>query len=230
MAGGSAGHPARMFMLRAPGVYAAQADTFLLASALRQEGPAPGSRVLDVGTGSGLLAVVAAQLGASVTAVDLSRRALGTAWANAALRGKRIDLRAGDLLEPVRGRRFDLVVSNPPYVPSPHARPPRRGMGRAWDAGPAGRALLDRLTCDVPDVLAPGGAVLLVHSALCAGGAAATCAALERRGLRARVVARARQPFGPVMRARARWFERQGLIAAGQRVEELVVVRGEPAR
>jgi release factor glutamine methyltransferase len=215
-------------MLRPPGVYAAQADTFLLISALRREGLAPGSSVLDVGTGSGAVAVAAAELGASVTAVDISRRAVGAAWANAALRGKRIDVRIGSLLEPVRGRRFDLVVSNPPYVPSPERRLPTRGIARAWDAGPGGRVLLDRLCRDVPDVLAVGGAVLLVHSSLC--GTEATCAALERAGLRASVVARSREPFGPVMRARARWFERQGLIGPGEREEELVVVRGERTR
>jgi release factor glutamine methyltransferase len=213
-----------MLMLRAPGVYAAQGDTFLLVSALRQERLGPGSRVLDVGTGSGTLAVAAARLGASVTAVDVSRRALGTAWANAALRGRRIGVRIGDLLEPVRGDRFDLVVSNPPYVPS-RRLPPRHGGARAWDAGPAGRALLDRLCLDVPGVLAPGGAVLIVHSSLC--GVEPTRSALERAGLSTRVAARARQPFGPVMRARARWFEGQGLIRPGQREEGLVVVRGE---
>jgi len=217
-----------MLMLRAPGVYAAQGDTFLLISALRRERLAPGSRVLDVGTGSGVLALAAAQLGGSVTAVDVSRRALGTAWANAALRGKRIAVRVGDLLEPVRGRRFDLVLSNPPYVPSPNPQLPTRGVARAWDAGPAGRALLDRLCRDVPRVLAPGGVVLLVHSSLC--GVEATRSALERVGLRTRVVANVRQPFGPVMRGRARWFEGQGLIDPGVREEELVVVRGERAR
>ena len=217
-----------MVMLRAPGVYAAQGDTLLLVSALRREGIAPGSQVLDVGTGSGAVAVVAAQLGGSVTAVDVSRRALASAWANAALRGKRIAVRVGTLLEPVRDRRFDVVVSNPPYVPSPDERLPKHGAARAWDAGPGGRALLDRLCRDVPGVLAPGGVVLLVHSSLC--GVDATCSALVRAGMRARVVARVRQPFGPVMRARARWFEGQGLIHPGEREEELVVVRGERTR
>lgn len=214
-----------MFMLRAPGVYAAQGDTELLIEALRREGPPPGSRVLDVGTGSGAVALAAARLGASVTAVDLSRRALATAWVNAVLRGRMIGVRFGDLLEPARGRQFDLVVSNPPYVPSPDPALPRRGIARAWDAGPVGRGLLDRLCREVPGVLSLGGVVLLVHSSLC--GADLTCSALERQGLRADVVSRARQPFGPVMRARARWFEQQGLIEAGQREEELVVVRGE---
>lgn len=214
-----------MYMVRAPGVYAAQGDTFLLLSALRREGVGPGTRVLDIGTGSGALAVTAARLGASVTAVDVSRRALGTAWVNAALRGRLIDLRRGSLLDPVRGRRFDLVVSNPPYVPCPAEHLPDRGAARAWDGGPRGRELLDQLCRDVPAVLDPGGVVLLVQSALC--GVAATCAALERGGLRADVVSRSRQAFGPVMRSRATWFEREGLIDPGEREEELVVVRGE---
>jgi release factor glutamine methyltransferase len=217
-----------MYMVRAPGVYAAQGDTFLLISALRREGVGPGTRVLDIGTGSGALAVAAARLGAAVTAVDVSRRALGTAWVNAALRGRLIDLRRGSLLDPVRGARFDLVVSNPPYVPCPAEHLPDHGLARAWDAGPHGRVLLDRLCRDVPEVLAPGGVVLLVQSALC--GVEATCAALERGGLRASVVSRIRQPFGPVMSGRAAWFERQGLIGPGQREEELVVVRGERTR
>jgi release factor glutamine methyltransferase len=215
-------------MLRPPGVYTPQGDTFLLVWALRREGLAPGSRVLDVGTGSGVLAVAAAQLGASVTAVDVSRRALGTAWANAALRGRRIGVRIGSLLEPVRGRRFDMVLSNPPYVPSPEAQLPTQGVARAWDAGPDGRALLDQLCRDVPEALVVGGVVLLVHSSLC--GVEATCSALEGVGLKTRVVARIRQPFGPVMRARAGWFEQRGLIGPGEREEELVVVRGERTR
>jgi release factor glutamine methyltransferase len=113
-------------------------------------------------------------------------------------------------------------------VPSPERRLPTRGIARAWDAGPLGRTLIDQLCRDVPQVLAPGGAVLLVHSSLC--GIEATCRALALAGLESRVVARARQPFGPVMRARARFFERQGLIRPGEREEELVVVRGERRR
>ena len=216
-----------MHMLRPPGVYPTHGDTLLLLAALRQEGVLPGSRVLDIGTGSGALALAAAQLGATVTAVDVSRRALGTAWVNAALHGRRIGVRAGNLLEPVRDRLFDLVVSNPPYVPCPDERAPR-GIARAWDAGPRGRALLDRLCRDVPAVLGPGGVVLLVQSSLC--GIGATCAALESAGLRARVVLRRRQPFGPIMRKRALWFEVQGLIRPGQREEELAVIRGERKR
>lgn len=213
-----------MFLLRPPGVYAAQGDTFLLISCLRREDPGPGSRVLDLGTGSGAVAVAAARLGASVTAVDVSRRAVATAWANGLLHRRRIAVRRGDLLGPVGGERFDLVLSNPPYVPAADPRPPLRGIARAWDAGPSGRALLDRICAESFAALRPRGVLLLVQSAL--SGVGATCARLRAAGFSCEVVARTRQPFGPVMRARARWFEERGLIARGQREEELVVIRG----
>jgi len=217
-----------MHLLTPPGVYPAQEDTFQLISSLRREPLAADANVLDIGTGSGAVALAAARRGASVTAVDVSRRALGTAWLNAALHGKRIGVRWGDLLEPVRGRLFDLVVSNPPYVPCPRSGLPTRGIARAWDAGPGGRALIDRICREAPRVLRPGGVLLLVHSSLC--GVSATRTALESSGLRTRVVSRKRQVFGPVMRARAAWLEQQGLVEPGQGYEELVVVRGERVR
>ena len=122
------------------------------------------------------------------------------------------------------GGRFGLVVSNPPYVPAATAALPRHGKARCWDAGPDGRALLDRICAAVPDVLAPDGTVLLVHSSVC--DAAVTVAALHHAGLAARELARITVPFGPVMHARARMLEARGLVAHGQRSEELVVVEG----
>jgi release factor glutamine methyltransferase len=76
--------------------------------------------VLDVGTGSGCIAVaLAKQLpGATVTAIDISTAALEVARRNAAHNGVDIEFLHGSLLTPVAGRRFDLIVSNPPYIPS----------------------------------------------------------------------------------------------------------------
>ncbi|MER8186131.1 HemK2/MTQ2 family protein methyltransferase [Kitasatospora sp. NPDC094015] len=217
-----------MMLLRPPGVYPPQGDSALLARALIEElsaRRAPGrAEVLELGTGSGAVAVVAAGMGARVTAVDVSWLALATAWINSRLRRRRVHLRHGDLGAPVRGRRFDLVVSNPPYVPARSAGAPGHGPERAWDAGPDGRLLLDRICRQAAGLLGPGGAVLLVQSSLAAP--AATLDALAAAGLRPRIVARRRQPFGPVMSARAAWFEQQGLIPRGVRDEELVVIRG----
>lgn len=215
-----------MRLLRPPGVYPPQADTSLLADALRHEGVSPGARVLDLGTGTGALALAAARHGAAeVTAVDISARAVAVARANARLRGLDVDVVRGDLTGPVRGRRFDLVLSNPPYVPSARDRLPRRAPGVAWEAGRDGRALLDRVCGDTPPLLASGGVLLVVHSALC--GVDATLDRLTGAGLRAAVTARRRVPFGPVLRSRARWLESCGVISPGQREEELVVVRAQ---
>ena len=213
-----------MLLLRPPGVYPPQEDTWLLADVLRAHVlPAP-VRVLDVCTGTGALAVAAALAGAAaVTAVDVGRRAVLTARANAALRGASVQVLRGDLVAPVAGRRFDVVVSNPPYVLSARDRLPMWGMARCFDGGVDGRLVLDRVCAEVPQVLAPGGTLLLVHSAL--NGVGATLQRLGEAGLSAEVVARSRVPFGPVMRARARLLESRGAVVPGQREEELVVLR-----
>jgi release factor glutamine methyltransferase len=212
-------------MLCVPGVYQPQQDTHLLMRAMCHEGVAPGMNVLDLGTGSGALALCAARLGARVTAVDIAWRAVLTARMNALLAGHRIRVLHGDLAG--RDRRYDLVVSNPPYVPSPESAPPGRGPARAWDAGHDGRAVVDRVCATAPLVLAPRGVLLMVHSALC--GTGATLAALARAGLRATVTDRELIPFGPVMRGREAWLRDAGLVDEDQDKEELVVIRAEHA-
>jgi release factor glutamine methyltransferase len=181
--------------------------------------------VLDLCTGNGALAVAAGRLGArDVTAVDLSRRAVAAAWLNARSRGLSVQVHCGDLLGPLAGRSFDLITANPPYVPSPLDRLPTRGVARCWDAGIDGRTVLDRICAATPEALNPGGVLLLVFSSLC--GVELTLERLVDAGLEASVVQRSRQPFGPVLSARAAMLEDRGLIEAGQRWEELVVVRG----
>jgi release factor glutamine methyltransferase len=77
--------------------------------------PEQAGDVLDVGCGAGTLALVAASRGARrAVGVDLSERAIELARFNARLNGVAAEFRAGDLLAPVRGEAFDLVVSQPP--------------------------------------------------------------------------------------------------------------------
>ncbi|MFE4969399.1 methyltransferase [Streptomyces sp. NPDC056660] len=121
------------------GVYSPQADTRLLRRALCRERITGETDVLDLGTGSGMLAMEAARLGGRVTAVDISWRAVVVTWINALLNGQHLRVLHGDLTAAVPGgRRFDLVIANPPYVPAPGSAPPR-GFARAWDAGSDGR-------------------------------------------------------------------------------------------
>jgi len=212
-----------------PGVFQPHSDARLLASAMRERSLAVGARVLELFAGSGAVAVAAAREGAAeVTVVDVSRRALATAWLNARRNGARLRLRRGDLFAPVAGERFDLILANPPYVPSPDDALPRSGAARAWEGGGDGRLLLDRLCAEAPAHLAPGGTLLLVQSAIC--GEQATLARLAAAGLRAERVAAERGPLGPLMRERAPLLEARGLLAPGQREEELLVLAGRADR
>ena len=202
-----------------PGVFAPISDSWMLADALRRETLPPGARVLDVCTGSGLLAVTAALRGASATAVDCSRRAVLAARLNARRNGVRVRGVRGDLLDAVNGERFDCIVSNPPYVPSPRAA--GRSASRAWEAGRDGRVLLDRICDGAAAHLRPDGVLLVVHSSLI--DEKETCARLRATGLTADVIERRRGPLGPLMREQVR----RGLLPPDTHEEDVVIVRGQ---
>jgi methylase of polypeptide subunit release factors len=115
---------------------------------------------LDLGCGSGIQALHATRHADHVVATDLSERALAFTAFNAALNGVEIELRQGSLLEPVAGERFDLVVTNPPFVITP---PP--ADGRRWtyrDGGRRGDLLLAALLEELPAHLAADGCAVML--------------------------------------------------------------------
>lgn len=210
-------------LLRVPGVFYPISDSWMLAGMLRQEN-LTGAAVLDLCTGSGMLAVLAALLGADeVVAVDVSRRALVSARLNAALNGARVKPLRGNLFQAVPGRRFDVIVSNPPHVPSPAQQLPDRGPSRAWEAGPDGRVFLNRICADAGAHLNPGGILLIVHSAIC--DPEQTLTRLRATGLEADVVFRHLGHLGPLMRERSHWLRSVGLLEGEQ--DEVVVIRAQ---
>jgi release factor glutamine methyltransferase len=161
-----------------PAVLIPRPDTeWVVTECLRLAKGVKAPRVLDVGTGSGCLAVAVAHRhrGARVTAVDLSPEALAVASRNAARHSvaERVRFLEGDLFAPLApGERFDFVLSNPPYVPTgelpglmadvrdhePHL---------ALDGGPDGFAVFDRLVAQAPAYLAAGGHLIVeIHSGL----------------------------------------------------------------
>lgn len=203
-----------MRIVTPPGVFRPRSDTWMLAEIV-QERVLPGTSVLDLCTGSGALAVAAALGGArDVTAVDISRRSALAVRMNAALNRVRVRALRGDLFAPVAGRRFDRIVTNPPYLPSPETAGdalPDRGPSRAWEGGAGGRAFIDRIVEAAPRHLRPGGELLMVHSSVC--GTEDTISALARAGLEPEVVECRAGPPGPLLAARAPELTDEELVA-----------------
>ncbi len=206
------------------GVYAPQEDSFLLCAEIATHSAIEDARVLDLCTGSGIAAIQAARCGArEVMAYDISERAVACALANADTNQVDVDARLGTLTDASHHAPFSVIVSNPPYVPSPQP-PAGMGLHRAWDAGDRGRVVLDLLCANAFDLLAPGGAIILVQSEFC--GIEESLDQLRATGLDAEVLRRRTIDFGPVLRERAEWMESTALIEVGCRREELIVIEG----
>jgi release factor glutamine methyltransferase len=129
---------------------------------------APAGRALDLGTGTGCLALALADEGRyeSVTAVDRSPDALALARHNGSRTGLTVRWIEGDWCRPLEGERFDVVVSNPPYITGAELEDLAPGV-RDWepraalDGGADGLRDVTRLLRDVPPVLRPGGWLLM---------------------------------------------------------------------
>jgi methylase of polypeptide subunit release factors len=119
----------------------------------------PVGTVLDLGTGCGVQALHASRHARAVTATDVAPRALAMARATFALNDLDVELLDGPWLAPVAGRRFDLIVSNPPFVPGP-----ARVDYVYRDSGQAGDDALAALVRALPEHLEPGGVAQLLGS------------------------------------------------------------------
>lgn len=142
------------------------------------------AEVLDMGTGSGVCAVLAAQHARRVVAVDINAAAVRCTDINARLNHveHRIEVRHGDLFVPVRGERFDLVLFNPPFLRGA----PRDDRDRAWRSPD----VAERFAAGLHDHLKPGGSALLVLSTF--GDAWGFLEELRKRGFAISVLAERR--------------------------------------
>jgi release factor glutamine methyltransferase len=205
------------------GVYVPQHDSRLLADALTATGLATGRHVLDLCTGSGVLAIAAARLGAaSVTAIDICPRAVRCSLGNAQAAGVDVDVRLGSLARAAASGPYDVVISNPPYVPVAPAACAEVMWGRvaptrAWNAGEDGRLVLDPLCDAAPRLLVHGGTMLIVQSEF--SGVAQSLTSLQAAGLDAEIIATQWVPFGPVLSHAPDGWKASGgyLTGAGRR-------------
>jgi release factor glutamine methyltransferase len=150
-------------------VYQPEADTYLLLEVALKE-IRPGDRVLEVGTGSGYIAagimgiVKKSKLGCKdssgfVVGTDINPHATRCAHKNG------FEVIRTDLLDGLRGP-FDLIIFNPPYLPTKPDERMEDWLEYALDGGPDGRAVISRFANEVGRVLSPGGRVLLLISSL----------------------------------------------------------------
>ncbi|MGQ0536439.1 MAG: HemK2/MTQ2 family protein methyltransferase [Methanobacteriota archaeon] len=143
-----------------PDVYPPSDDTWLLLSALDAQA---GERAIEIGCGTGLVAIEAARRGARVAATDRNPRAVRLTDENAAANGVSIDVAAGDLFGPFGGP-FDLVLFNPPYVPTAPEDRVEGPLDEALSGGSTGLDVVLRFLPEARRRLAVGGRILLVAS------------------------------------------------------------------
>ena len=182
-------------------VYEPAEDTLLLAENLSVD---ENDVVLDMGTGCGILGILAAKKAEKVVATDLNPHAIDCAKMNAKLNkvADKMDIRLGDLFQPVKqDERFSLILFNAPYLPS-NPDEEKTWIGRAWAGGPMGRQLIDRFISEAPQYLNKNGRILLVQSSL--SNVNETLQKLRETGLKARILAEKKVMFETIVLIEAR--------------------------
>jgi len=173
-------------------VYEPAEDSFLFAENLDVK---KGEAVLDLGTGSGVLAVLAAKKAVRVVAVDLNPFAVRCALQNANLNlmKRKIDFLQADLFGAMGVNvKFDLILFNAPYLPSEKGEE-STWIGRSWAGGTSGREVVDRFIAEVPSYLKQNGRVQLMQSTLT--GVEETLSKFYQNGLAASVKVEQQLPF-----------------------------------
>lgn len=142
-----------------PQVYEPAEDTFLLAENLKVK---EGDVALDVGTGTGIIALLMAKKAKFVLGVDINPIAVELAKENARLNGiTNVEFRQSDLFENVEGE-FDIITFNAPYLPGE----PEEPIDLALVGGESGREVLDRFLEEFPNYLKENGVVQIVQSSI----------------------------------------------------------------
>lgn len=151
-----------------PGVLIPRYDTEIVANtACDLLNSKKGESVLEIGCGSGAIAIsLAKKANAKVTAVDINPEACELTKENAALNGVRIEVLCGDMFEPIKKKKYNMIISNPPYIKSavietlmPEVRDhePREAL----DGGEDGLDFYRRIAVEAPEHLKKGGMLVL---------------------------------------------------------------------
>ncbi len=145
-------------------VYIPAEDSYLLADNLQIE---KGQSVLEIGTGSGIVAMYASKLTDSITVTDINFDACELARKNFEANNiENIEILFGNLFEPVKNRKFDVILFNTPYLPTEEGEVLEDTINYAFDGGLNGRKVIDLFLNEVGNHLNDGGIVQLIQSSL----------------------------------------------------------------
>lgn len=124
-----------------------------------------GEKALDLGTGCGFFAIVLSENFEKVYAVDVTNDAIKCTNNNSKLNAvdSKIQSVRGNLFEPVKGMKFDLIVSNPPQMPTPPSNERDNWIGYMDNSGVDGRNVIDEIIENASNFLTPHGKLLIVH-------------------------------------------------------------------
>ena len=166
-------------------VYEPAEDTFLIAKNLKAEG-----LVLDMGTGCGILSILAACKAKHVIAVDINPYAAKCAKLNVEINevSSKVDIIVGDLFTPLIERPiFDMILFNAPYLPTEDSEP-KGPIEYAWSGGRGGREVIDSFIRQAPKYLKVGGKILIVQSSL--SNVEKTIREFSKQGFQVRIIDR----------------------------------------
>ena len=145
-------------------VYVPAEDSYLLAENLLIK---EGQSVLEIGTGSGIVAMYASKLTDKITVTDINFDACQLAEKNFRENGiENIEILFGNLFEPVKNRKFDVILFNTPYLPTEDGEVLEDTINYAFDGGLNGRKVIDVFLNEVGNHLNDGGIVQLIQSSL----------------------------------------------------------------
>lgn len=166
-------------------VYVPAEDSYLLADNLEIK---KGQSVLEIGTGSGIVAMYASRLTDDITVTDINFDACELARKNFAENGiENIGILWGNLFEVVENRKFDVILFNTPYLPTEDDEVLDNTINYAFDGGLNGRKVIDLFLNEVGNHLNDGGIVQMIQSSL--SGNDETLARLDEMGFIAEIAA-----------------------------------------
>ena len=145
-------------------VYIPADDSYLLADNLEIK---QGQSVLEIGTGSGIVAMYASRLTDNITVTDINFDACELARKNFEDNGiENIEILFGNLFEPVKNRKFDVILFNTPYLPTEEDEVLDDTINYAFDGGLNGRKVIDLFLNEVGNHLNDNGIVQIIQSSL----------------------------------------------------------------